>query len=111
VFYSDSSTPKVCDVDSTAWGVHKGPEREKLPAVQCQFLSAKPLDEENKDKSAPRFLTADNEWLQTVMEVRLSKKFLHDLAESDLFQSLCIFTAAAFLVLCLELMPLSTKMP
>lgn len=68
LFYSDSSSPKVCEVNSTAWGTLES-TGGVTPPVECEYASTKTLDMAKNDESAANFLTADSEWLLTVMQV------------------------------------------
>ena len=68
LFYSDSSSPKVCEVNSSAWGL-EADAKGQAPQVECVYRDAHNLAGAHEQAPASSFLSAKSPWLVAVMKV------------------------------------------
>lgn len=81
LFYSDASSPKVCDVKSESWAL-EAEEQANAAAVTCAYSNARTLDSAQNDDPGAFFLTTKNEWFESMMKVTGSESLPH--ASSDI---------------------------
>ena len=77
-FYSDASSPKVCDVNSASWALEADQQSHAAP-VKCAYGNPKTLAMAENEFPGAFFLTADNEWFERMMEVCHVLPVVHDM--------------------------------